>query len=114
MKELTKFLSIFNSYDDVRLQLTHEIENENKISFLDVLLIRNDERIDTDWYTKSTFSGRFLSFESPHSLLQKIAMVYNLVDRGIHLASKKFHDNNIKKVKTLLKNNSYPEKLRNT
>ena len=28
--------------------------------FLDVLLIKNEENIETDWYTKPTFSGRLL------------------------------------------------------
>ena len=58
---------------------------------------------------KANFLRSF--FESLHPLSQKMAMVYNLVDRAINLASKKFQDNNIKKVKTLLKNNSYPEKF---
>ena len=61
IERIDKILSIFNSYD-VRLQFKREIENENKISFL--------ERIDTDWYTKPTFSGRFLSFEFLHPLPQ--------------------------------------------
>ena len=38
-------------------------------------------------------------------------MIYNLVDRAIHLSSKKFHKNNIEKVRFLLKNNSYPDKF---
>ena len=82
-----------------------------KLVFLDVLIIRNDERINTDWYAKPTFSVRFLNYESLHPLPQKIAMIYNLVDRAINLARKKFHNKNIIKVKGVLKNNSYPEKF---
>ena len=68
--KIDKILAIFNSYEQ-RLQFTHEIEIDNKISFLDVLLIKNNDTIETNWYTKPTFSGRFLNFHSKHPLSQK-------------------------------------------
>ena len=54
-------LDIFNNYDD-NLKFTYEIENNHEISFLDVLLIRENNRLITNWYRKSTFSGRLLNF----------------------------------------------------
>ena len=61
---------------------------------------------ETDWYTKSTFSGRFLNYFLHHPQHQKIAMIYNLFDRAIQLANEKNHSNNIDKTKYLLKNNN--------
>ena len=76
-------LHAFNSHDN-RLQFTHEIEIENKISVLHVLVIKNnDGNIETNWYHKPTFSSSCLNLLSQHPKHQKIAMVYNYVDRLI-------------------------------
>ena len=108
--EIDSMLEIFNSYEQ-RLQFTHDVEIDNEISFLDVLLLKNNDTIETNWYTKSTLSGRFLNFHSKHSCSQKIAMIYNLVDSAINLCNEKFHDENIEKVKSLLIQNDYPKWL---
>ena len=84
-----------NAYDE-RLQFTYETEIDYKISFLDVLVVKNiNNEIKTDWYMKPTFSGHFLNYFSHHPRHQKIAIIYNLVDRAIELADKKHHSNNI-------------------
>ena len=79
-------IDIFNSYEQ-RLQFTHEVEIDNKISFLDVLLIRN----------KLKLLDRFLNWQAKHPCSQKIVMVYNLVDKAINLCYEKFHDEIYKK-----------------
>ena len=79
-EKLDDILTIFNSFDD-RLQFTHEIEVENRIS---------------------------LNYMSQHPKHQKIAMVYNYVDLAIKLSSEQYHESNIKKIKSLFVENSYP------
>lgn len=100
-------LGIFNNFS-TDLQFTCEIENNGKISFLDTLLIRDGSNIIFDWYQKPTFSGRILNFDSNHPMHQKVAMVYNLVDRAILLSDKTFHSKNISFIKTILHLNNYP------
>ena len=107
-----EMLDTFNSYNS-RLQFTHEIETKNSISFLDILLIKENQKIITNWYAKRTFSGRFLNYHSQHPLSQKIAMVYNVTDRAIKLADIIFHKDNINTAKNLLKENNYPTKFIN-
>ena len=80
---MTEILTISNAYDD-RVKFAYELENNNSISFLYILIIENEENIETDWYTKPTFSGRFLNFNSQHPTSQKIAMVYNLDNETIN------------------------------
>ena len=58
-------LEVFNCYQQ-KLQFTIEIEKDKKIPFLDLQLIRDNNKIITDWYQKSTFSGRILNFLSNH------------------------------------------------
>ena len=64
-------LDILNSYEQ-RLQFTHELEIDNEISCLDVLLIRYNDKVKTNWYIKPTFSGRFLNYYSKHPRSQKL------------------------------------------
>lgn len=63
-------LNVFNSFHS-RLQFTMEIGDDNKLDFLDVTLILNNNRLTFDWYHKPTFSGRYLNFLSQHPLCQK-------------------------------------------
>lgn len=105
-------LDTFNQYN-MNLKFTHELPNDGQISFLDTKVSINNNKIISNWYTKPTSSGRFINFNSNHPKPLKMNMVYNLVDRAILLSNQKFHSNNIKKVKKLLLNNSYPDSFTN-
>jgi len=106
--KINEIISVFNSYNE-RLQFTYELENNNSINFLDLKFIKQtDGNLKIDWYTKPTFSGRFLNYNSKHPFSQKIAMVYNLTDRAVKLTDKSFHEKNLKTAEYYLKNNDYP------
>ena len=47
-------VNLFNSFDK-NLQFTVEISNNNKISFFDIVIIQNQQKISTYWYRKPTF-----------------------------------------------------------
>lgn len=101
-------LEIFNNYN-VNLQFTSEIESENKISFLDLNIIReNDNKVITDWYRKPTFSGRYLNFYSHHQQSTKRGIVFMLVDKCMNLSHPKFFDQNLHLIKEFLIENNYP------
>jgi len=99
-------LSVFNSYVDC-LKFTCEIEENNSLSFLDLKLLRNNNRLITNWYRKPTSSDRILNFKSNHSLQLKRNIVFNLVDRAVLLSDDVFHVDNINFVRKLLINNNY-------
>lgn len=103
-------LNVFNSYHP-RIQFTIEKENHNTIAFLDVLLIRNEKGIETDWYHKPSFSERFLNYTSEHPLQQKINIINNLKTRALSLSSERFHKKNLKYIEELLLKNNYPLSL---
>ena len=90
-----KFVECFNQYHQ-RLNFTIEKEINNKLSFLDVSIIKDDNgNIKTDWYNKKTYSGRYINFLSNHSLSTKIGRIKNLVDRIIKFSDNSFHDKNM-------------------
>ena len=100
-------LDIFNNYDS-NLKFTHEIENNGVLNFLDLSVIRVNNRLITNWFQKPTSSGRILNFDSKHTFEQKKNIIYNLVDRSILLSNSVYHRQNIKQIKKILSDNSYP------
>jgi len=42
---------------------------EDRLNFLDITLIINNNKIEFDWYHKLTFSGRYLNFLSHYPCL---------------------------------------------
>ena len=58
-----------------------EREKEDKLSFLDVEIIREQGKFTTTIYRKPTFAGVYSNFESFSPSVYKFGMVYTLVYR---------------------------------
>jgi len=83
----------------------------DKLNYLDVILIRNQDRIEFNWYHKPMFSGRYLNFLSHHPISQKRSTVYGLVDRCFLLSHLKYHPENLNFLIQILLENDYPLKF---
>lgn len=103
-------LKEFNSYHP-RLQFTIELEKNEKINFLDLTIHKKNNSLQTEWFTKETWSGRYLNFLSNHPLSQKKSVVIGLADRAISLSDPTFRPKSIKKAKQILYKNNYPKTL---
>ena len=70
-----------------------QTERQNKFSFLDIEVIREQGKFSTTIYRKSTFSGVSCNFESFLPSFYKFGMVYTLVHRYFCICSDwtKFH-----------------------
>ena len=80
-KDVPRILNLFNNYHE-RIVFVAELEEHSKLNFLDITLIKTPSNIIiTDWYTKPTWSGRFLNRQSNVPIYIKINMVNNLLDR---------------------------------
>ena len=99
-------LRVFSSYNE-HLQFTHKIEENSRINFLDVTLIKDNNSLITDRYQKPTSSGRVLDYRSNHTTQQKKNIIFNLIDRAISLSHTKFHNKNLKTIQEILLNNNY-------
>jgi len=60
-------LTVFNSLHE-RIKFTAEINTNNQISFLNLQIFLDNNKLTTDLYSKPTFSGRYLNFFSNHPL----------------------------------------------
>ncbi|KYQ59927.1 hypothetical protein ALC60_01023 [Trachymyrmex zeteki] len=84
-----------------------EVGIDGKLSFLDTMLIVEDQTLVFDLYHKA-FSGRFLNFNSHHPLYHKRGVIYSLVDKIIRLCHPRFQQNNLIKAINIFLNNGYP------
>ena len=72
-KHIDLVLKTFNSYNN-KLQFTYELEQDKKINFLDMTLIRYNNTIITDWFNKPTSSGRLINYRSNHPKQKKYCL----------------------------------------
>ena len=83
----------------------------NTISFSDLEMIKfHNGKIVSNWYRKSTYSGRLLNFISNHPFQNKVAIIKNLVDRAVCLFHESFHSENLD-IRIILFFNHYPQDL---
>ncbi|XP_062715777.1 uncharacterized protein LOC134291698 [Aedes albopictus] len=105
--------TIFNSYHE-KIQFTVEVEQEGKIPFLDLLLVRqSDQTIKTEWYIKPIASGRFLNYHSAHSTKQKVNVANNFIHRVKTFSTNVEPSATRDIIFTQLKRNDYPTAMIN-
>jgi len=105
--QLGTILDTFNSFHD-RLQFTLEISINNRINFLDVTIILDDQKIVFDRYEKPTNTGRYINYHSQHPVSQKRSIIYGLVDKTILLSHPRFQEKNLKGIINILLENCFP------
>lgn len=106
-------LGVLNAFHP-RIQFTVEEEKNGQLAYLDVLVIRTDEQVlETNWHRKCIRSDRMLNFYTHHPMTQKLNTARNFVNRVLTLSSEKFHEDNVKQVRTILSLNNYPAHIIN-
>ena len=105
--ESLRFLSRLNSLHP-SLQFTMEGENEGKLPFLDVMVLREFDRYATTIYRKPTFTGLYTRWDSYCARGRKIALVRSLVSRAQKICSPEYLDNEVNTLKSIFLGNGYP------
>ena len=92
------------------MSFSMETEKENKLSFLDVQVIRKKGKFTTTVYRKPTFGGLYSNFETFLSSVYKFGMVYTLVYRSFRICSNwtQFHTE-LTFLKGIFRKHGYPE-----
>ena len=86
LTSINKVLETLNSYH-TNIKFTIEIESENKISFLDVLLIRSNSLISTKVYRKNTNTDIYTNWKSFPPNNWKWRTLKTLVTRAFDICS---------------------------
>jgi hypothetical protein len=67
------------------IKFTHEMEEDSQLPFLDVLVMRNEDKINLKIYRKPTSTNRFISSKSFHSFQHKNAAFNSMAHRLTHV-----------------------------
>jgi len=76
-------------------------------------LIRKNDKIITKWYMKEIASGRMLNFHSSHPYFMKKNVAESFARRVTQLSDECFREENYRRIREMLKINSYPRKMIN-
>ena len=102
-----------NSFNE-NIQFTFEMEEENKLAFLNVMVIRNtNDIINTTVYRKPKNTDIYINWHSHSPLQWKKTTANVLIQREIKICSdKKFLDEELNLIKHILCDvNNYPKKF---
>lgn len=111
-KDEEAILKKFNEYHK-NLKFTLEKEKNKSITYLDMRIYREKDKLITDWFAKSIASGRLINFESTQPIGQKINTARNLINRVMKISNNKFKKKNLQVIKGILLKNSFPIKIIN-
>ena len=101
----------FDHLNDPNINFTIELEQDDKLAFLDDLVMRTqDGKLATKVHRKTTHTNQYLNYHSAHSIEQKQGVVINLYKRAQSLITK---STDRKKEKSFLSHmlteNDYPK-----
>jgi len=105
-----KILKELNSFHR-NIQFTLECEKDNKLPFLDVMIIKMDNgTFKFDIFRKPTHTDRYLNYESFHINNHKISVIDSLVDRAFTICDEDYINNELCHIRNSLQANNYPIK----
>ena len=96
------------------LRFTYEKESNHSFPFLDMLVERHDSKFLTSVYRKPTFTGQYLRWNSFSPQKRKINLIGTLVHRAFMICSKSKLDQELGKIRSILLENGYPERVINS
>ena len=90
---INQFSDYINS-KHYNIKFTHEIEENNKLSFLDITVIRENNKFETAIFRKNIFTHLGLNFLSYEPMKYKINAIKTLIYRAFNLTSNYIYFNN--------------------
>ena len=108
---INSFLYLLNDIEP-NISFTIELEQDNKISFLDTLITRQGNDLKIDVFRKPTHTDRYLDFNSHHDLKHKISTARTLIHRAQTLPNTYTgKQDELNHITTTLKCNGYPDRI---
>lgn len=104
IEDTLKTLNEFNR----QIQFTMERECNNKLPYLDAVVLKHGNRLLLDWYQKPMASGRLINFYSKHPRRIIINTATNFINRVLHISDREFHKTNLIKIRNILYKNDFP------
>jgi hypothetical protein len=111
LEQLSRIMLKLNRINS-SIQFTNEVETDNQLPFLDFMIRRLDGKLEFSVYRKPTHSGRYLSFDSEHTLNQKLSVIRSLTHRAhTHSSTQSAIDEEFRTIEREMCNNNFPRKI---
>ncbi|XP_037942964.1 uncharacterized protein LOC119675817 [Teleopsis dalmanni] len=65
-----------------KIKFTYEEELDHKLPYLDIEIIKRDNNLIFNWYSKDISSGRLINFHSSQPMSQKLGTVKNFIKKN--------------------------------
>lgn len=112
--QLRQFLGKINNTKYPTIKFTYEKEEDNKLNFLDVTVIRNNGKLEFDIYRKPTNTGRYITSDSYHNFKHKISGFQSMIYRAFNVSMNEERFNKeIQRIKKIANKNGYTERVIN-
>lgn len=109
--DLDEFLVELNSKFPT-IKFTIEKENKDRLPFLDVLVIRNNNNLEIDIFRKDTNVNKFITADSNHSFQQKMASFNFLIHRLLSFPlTKDRYQKELSLIKDIARYNGYSSEI---
>jgi hypothetical protein len=113
-KNQVKVILDFFNCQHPNIKFTVELEENSKLSFLDVLVSRQLNQYHTSVYHKKTFTGIYLNWTSLMARKYKISLIKCSLNRIWRICSKQEDKEiEIRKLRIILSKNEYPPQVIN-
>ena len=106
--QLEEFHAHFNKQHP-QIQFTEKKENDNQISFLDVLVKKENRRFKTTVYRKPTHMGRYTHFVSHHHPQVKSGTIQCLTERAKMICQDNNRKEELSHIRDTFLKNGYPK-----
>lgn len=111
LDQLSQFLLLLNSFHD-RIQFTMELEDNNKLNFLDIQISKLPEKLDYNIFRKPTCTDTIIPSTSNQSMQIKLSVFHSMIHRLLNFP---LNENNYNKEVNIIKqiaiNNGYKGSL---
>ena len=107
-----ELLAQYLSTQHPNIKFTYELENDNRLPFLDVNVFRDAGKFSSTVHRKATFSGVYSNFRSFMPVSYKKGLISTLLYRAFMISStyQLLHEE-IEKLKKIFSKNGYPSKF---
>lgn len=102
------FQSFNSTHNDIKF--TIEFEENGSIPYLDVEVIRREQKLITKWYRKATNKGRLIDFWSSHPTHIKENCITAFAKKVFEFTDPTLHTDCYQIINETLRKNHYPEK----
>ncbi|CDW59370.1 hypothetical protein TTRE_0000770301 [Trichuris trichiura] len=102
------FLEVLNHEFPNVIKFTIEKEVEEKVLFLDILIIRSQEGIKTTVYRKPTHSDKYVEYTSHHPRHIMTGILRGVVDRALAICDPEYLEEELVHLQRTFEKNGYP------